>query len=244
MLIPRGDAHAKPLIADLSRHIIEIDSSFRGTQLILFGARQSAGDVMVVVRGPARDYTLRKKERVGGIWINRYTTQLFDTPDYYAIAATKPLELLIAPALAQALGLGLSHLNLPDRMKDDEDTAASGAIVSPIKREFNDAYIAFQQTRGVYRTSNDDIAFMGDTLFKTTINFPDTIPRGIYTAETYLFNNGRLISVQSTPLVVRKSGFDAVVYDMAHQHPTLYGMIAVILAVSAGWLASAAFRRL
>ena len=51
---------AKPVIADLSDYDIRIDSSFTGTSLLLFGARNEPGDVIVVVRGPKKKFVVQK----------------------------------------------------------------------------------------------------------------------------------------------------------------------------------------
>ena len=64
-------SQAKPLVADLSQYRIEIDSGFTGTRLLLFGSRNEIGDIVVVVRGPEKNFSVRKKERILGMWINR-----------------------------------------------------------------------------------------------------------------------------------------------------------------------------
>jgi hypothetical protein len=52
-----------------------------------------------------------------------------------------------------------------------------------------------------------------------------------------------VVSAQSTPLVVGKVGFGAELFDFAHRRPVLYGILAVVVALSAGWMAGVAFRR-
>ena len=84
---------------------------------------------------------------------------------------------------------------------------------------------------------------MGETLFKTVIPFPDTIPRGMYTAEIYLISDGTLVGMQALPIKVEKTGFDAAVYDFAHVHPLRYAAIAITMAIIAGWGADKVFRR-
>ncbi len=44
-------------------------------------------------------------------------------------------------------------------------------------------------------------------------------------------------------LEVRKVGFEARVYDFAHRYSAIYGLLAIVLAVVAGWLGSVFFRR-
>ena len=48
---------------------------------------------------------------------------------------------------------------------------------------------------------------------------------------------------KTTPLVISKIGFGADIYDFAHRHGAAYGVIAVLVALFAGWMAHLAFRR-
>lgn len=230
-------AMAKPLVADLSQYEIAIDTSFTGAKLILFGARQAAGDVVVVVRGPARDYTLRQKERVAGIWVNRRSMELERIPDYYAVASSKPLSSILPSDMRNALQIGIHYL--PFRQNALAEELNETQIES-----FKNAFTADRTGRNLYTESAHSITFMGDTLFKTVLPFPDTTPRGGYTAETYLIYNGQIVGIQSTPLFVVKRGLDAAIFEMAHESPVLYGALAIIIAVSAGWLAALVFRKL
>ena len=221
-------AFAKPLVADLSQYNIAINTDFSGKNLILFGARQAAGDVVVVVRGPKRNYTLHQKKRVAGIWINRHHMELTNMPDYYAIASTKPLARSIPKKLGEMLRIGIPNLPYP---KTDEG----------YDNIFIQAFVAQQKEERLYVEQPESITFLGDTLFKTTLPFPDVTPRGDYTVETYLFHDDQLFAVQSMPLHVAKTGLDATIFYMAHEKPALYGMIAVLIALFAGWGASAIF---
>ena len=46
-----------------------------------------------------------------------------------------------------------------------------------------------------------------------------------------------------TPLFVSKIGIGADVFEFAHRQPAIYGILAVLVAISAGWAASAVFRK-
>ena len=64
-------ALAKDLSVALSQTVVAITTQFTGAELLLFGAKQGPGDIIVVVRGPLRDQIVRRKDKVSGIWINR-----------------------------------------------------------------------------------------------------------------------------------------------------------------------------
>ena len=58
-----------------------------------------------------------------------------------------------------------------------------------------------------------------------------------------MFRNGDVVSGEFVPLIISKTGIGAEVYDFAHNFAPLYGILAIIIAVLAGWAAEAAFRR-
>ena len=53
-----------------------------------------------------------------------------------------------------------------------------------------------------------------------------------------------LVSQDLSKIKVTKSGIGANIYNIAHQFSTLYGILAVIIAVFFGWFANFIFRRI
>lgn len=227
-----SNSFARPLITDLSMRQIEIDSGFQGTEILLFGARNDAGDVVVVVRGPEASYVVRKKERFAGIWVNKQEATFTNSNGFYAAASSRPVEEIRNNNLLNELEIGVDNLHIEAKADDNVDID-----------DFRKAFLDNKQRNDLYLPIIDKVSFIGDTLFRTIIKFPENIPRGIYTAEAYLFSDGQLIGVQSTPLVVKKKGFDALVYDFAYNYPALYGIMAILIALIAGWAAGILFRK-
>jgi uncharacterized protein (TIGR02186 family) len=226
------DSSARPVIADLSLRQIEIDTSFKGTEILLFGARNEAGDIVVVVRGPKMSYILRKKEKIAGIWVNQKHAVFEKASGYYNASASRPVQEIKNDSLIKALGIGMQNLDLPEKVDKNIDM-----------EEFRKAFLQKQVKADLYDPVIGEVQFIGDTLFRTIIQFPENIPQGIYNAEVYLFSDGQLSGLQTTPLIVKKKGFDAIVYNFSHEQPLMYGIIAVILALTAGWIAGELFRK-
>src|ERR1700730_18154027 len=83
---------AEDLVADLTGHLIAITTGFTGASVVLFGATDGPGDIVVSVRGPEREMTVRRKERIVGIWINTDDLTFAKVPSFYDIAASRPLD--------------------------------------------------------------------------------------------------------------------------------------------------------
>lgn len=225
-------AKAEPIMADLSARDIAIHTTFRGAEVLLFGARGDAGDIVVVVRGPAADYVVRRKERIGGIWVNRHSQTFLGIPSFYQLASSRKMEEIENAGLMQAVGVGGEFL-WPQRVEGDARN-----------RDFWEALVQQKRREALYTSVPLVVSFWGETLFKTTLPFPKNIPEGTYLAEVYLFRDGGLSAMQTSPIRIEKIGFEAFVSSIAHRQPLLYGLICVGLALLAGWVASNLFRKI
>lgn len=221
------------LVADLSEHLIAITTGFVGTDVLLFGAIEGPGDVVVVVRGPQRTEIVRRKARIAGIWVNEREMVLNNVPSFYVVASAKPLSEILSPVVRMRHEIGFDVLQfVPTRAAPPSEV-----------EEFRSALIRNKQRDELYLEEIGKVSFLGSRLFRTRINFPSNVPTGTYTADVFLVRDGNVVSAQSTPLVVGKVGFGAELFDFAHQRPALYGILAVVVALAAGWLAGVAFRR-
>ena len=226
-------ATGQPLVADLSAHEISITAGFEGTELLLFGATEGEGDVVVVVRGPAATTTVRRKSRVLGIWINTASMRFDEVPSFYRIASSRPLDQITTQGMRQRLQIGIESVRaVPDKTAAPEEVAA-----------FRDGLTRARLKADLWQDMPTPVTFLGPKLFRTRISFPPNVPTGIYNVEVFLVKDGREIGAQTAPMRVKKTGIGARIYELAHRHAALYGLAAVAIAVLAGWAASAAFRR-
>src|SRR3546814_10442385 len=81
-------APADPLVVDLSSHLVAITTGFTGTDVLLFGATQGEGHIVVIVEGPHSNLAVRRKEQVLGIWVNREEVTFRTVPTFYQVKAS------------------------------------------------------------------------------------------------------------------------------------------------------------
>ncbi len=228
-------AQQEPLVADMSQSTISITSSFTGAEILLFGAVKELGDIVVVVQGPREDLVVRRKSRVSGIWMNRRSVTFHRVPAYYAVASSRPLEDIAPLAVRAQYRLGGEFLDFA--VAADTRQLAGDELI-----EFREAILRNKRRDDLYVEDEDSVRFRSQ-LFRTSVAFPANAPEGDYTVNTYLVRNGQVVQEQSTPLSIRKAGLERTIFDLANQQPALYGIIAIIIALTAGWLAAVAFRR-
>ncbi|HUN45350.1 MAG TPA: TIGR02186 family protein [Stellaceae bacterium] len=225
-------ARAQALVADLTSHLVAITTGFTGTSVVLFGATDGGGDVIVVVRGPERDMVVRHKSKVAAVWVNTRQATFTSVPSFYSVASSRPVEEIAPPAVRQLHQIGLEYLRLNTQRPLSPQEAT----------DFRAAFIRNQTRSGLYVPTTGQVSFLGDRLFRATINFPASVPTGTYLVEVFLVRDNAVVSGQTTPLVISEIGVDAEVHDFADRYELAYGLVAVVLAAMAGWLASLPFR--
>ncbi|MCC7272159.1 MAG: TIGR02186 family protein [Alphaproteobacteria bacterium] len=226
-------ATAEPLAADVSSHLIAITTGFTGSDVVLFGSTDGPGDVVVLVRGPEGRATVRRKDRVAGFWINVQSVVFDRVPAFFAIAANRDVTMFTSPALRLREQLGTQFLRFDTR-----------TVVPPRTAEvFREALLRNKQAEGLYAEQPSAVRFLGERLFRANIRFPANVPTGTYTVDVLLVRDGDVVAAQATPLVISKIGVGAEISDVAHRYAAIYGLVAVVAAAMAGWLAGIIFRR-
>lgn len=225
---------AEPLVADLSEHLVAITTGFTGAELLLFGAVDGPGDVVVIVRGPRAEVVVRRKARTAGIWVNRDSVTFEGVPAFYHVAASAPLGEQVPLAVRERHQIGAEYLRF----------RPMGAVSAVDEADFRTALIRNKRRADLYSPFEAEVDMLGGRLFRTGVTFPANVPVGTYTIETLLIHDGEVVSAQTTPLFVSKVGFGARIFRWASENAALYGIAAILIACIAGLSANWIFRKL
>lgn len=234
-----GPAVAERVVLGLSLDEVPITVTFDGSRLLVFGAvRREAPippgpplDVIVTVTGPPQAVDVRRKERVAGIWVNTASVRMQAAPSFYAVASTGPLPEVLA------LDEDLRYAITLPRMMSRLGTRAE----APDLDRFREALVRIRTQQARYQSLESTVTLAEETLFRTQIDLPADLVEGAYATRIFLLRNGRVVDRLETRIDVRKVGLESWLSGLAHDQPVLYGLMSVAIAVTAGWLASAAF---
>lgn len=229
-------ARSAGLVADLSDHLVAITTAFSGTEVLLFGALETVGsEVAVVVRGPAREETVRRKSRVGFLWLNTHALTFREVPLYYAVGASRPLTDLAPAAELARYQIGLANLRL--------EPAHPHSVSSRTAEAFRNGLVRNRLATGLFSDRVAKVAFLGDRLFRTTVDFPANVRPGSYQVRVFELRDGRVVGAQNSTLVISRIGLEADIFSLAQESSAIYGVASVLLAIAAGWVANAIFRK-
>ena len=221
-------AQSNELVADLSQSDISINTDFNGASLLLFGSisGQLGDDIIVVISGPSSEVVTRQKSYIGGIWVNSDSLKWKNVPSYYQIFTTKPLSQIASRDVLKSLAVGTEFLNLRYDSTEYLDSDAYNEWANALKRNM--------QSASLWKTNETTVQVMRGALFRTQVSLPANITTGDYEARIIHFRGGKFIAEDKTAIAVKKAGFSAVIYRLAHEYSIFYGIFAVVFAVFAG----------
>ncbi|NOU08360.1 MAG: TIGR02186 family protein [Hyphomicrobiaceae bacterium] len=261
----KSSALPESVEADVSTRNVAVTSSFTGTEIVVFGSihnsRQTSAesgvyDVVVVVEGIPGKVTARKKDRVGGIWLNTRSATFEEVPSYYAIASTRPLDEIASEATLIGYELGFDHVRMtpaalsnvtkPATAKDAKDKAApqpEQRLPAAELRDFRNSVIRLKKKDGLYVQEDYSVAFIGKSLFRAAVALPANVPVGPFETRVYLFRQERLLSQYNVRIKMEREGLERLTHSFAHEKPLAYGLLTVLLAMLAGLAASTIFSK-
>lgn len=231
---------AEQIVAGLSQSAVSITASFVGSEILIYGAvkRESPApttaplEVIITVEGPALPQIVRRKDRRYGIWINSAEVTINRAPSFYAVASTGPLARILSNTE------DLRHkITIPRAIR-----AVGIAAEAEGAPAFVDALLRIQTDAGLYNRAEGAVALTEATLFRADVALPANLIEGDYRVRIFLTRDGVVVDALERRIGVRKEGIERLFTRMAYEQPLAYGLLALIVAVVAGWGAAAAFR--
>lgn len=228
------------IVAGLSQTQVAITADFTGSEILVYGAvrRESPPpqgatlEVIVTVEGPPVETVVRRRDRVWGIWINNAEVTVNRAPSFYAIATTGPLA-----SILQATEDLRQRISIPRAIR-----AIGIASQAEGSSAFVEALVRLRKSDGSYMVDEGSVRLTEDTLFRADVALPANLTEGSYRVRIFLARGGRVVDTMERTINVRKEGLERFFTRMAQDDPFAYGILSLVLAVVAGWGASAAFR--
>ena len=241
LLIAALPARAEEIVLGLSSNEVAITATFDGSDILVFGAvkrdeplppQASPLEVIVTVSGPLQPLTVRQAGRRAGIWVNTSSVQVDAAPSFYAVATTGRLSEVLSRTedLRQSITLSQAIRAIGNDVGNRED--------------YLDALIRLRKDEESYQVLEGGVVFAEQTLFRAQIGLPANLIEGDYRTRIFLTRDGQVVDSFETTIFVRKTGIERWLYSLAQDQPLAYGLLALGIAIGAGWMASAAFQAL
>ncbi len=229
--------------AGASQNHFYIEPSYDGTAIVLFGSvdrerlKGRTFDIAITVRGPVKAITIWKKGRKAGLWVNSESLTFEGVPNFYAVLSTRPIAEIAPREERRPHEIGLDALSLPMKTEGDMRTQPQAP------EEFQTALIRLKQSSKLFVEEYTAVEFFGASLFRAKVFLPASAGPGLYRANFYVLENGKVVGEATAHIRLNKIGIEAALSSAAANHPWLYGIMAVFMAAAIGSGASLFLRR-
>ncbi len=216
---------------EISPAKIGISSFYHGEGITFSGVIPADCVPVLVVLGERKEHSLKRKGRVGPLWMNVGNVTVKDAPEmYYLLTSAENLDVLASTDILAEHGIGYDSLRqLVTIEQNDSDN-------NNIFQEF----IKLKEKMGLYRVSVGAVELKRERenmmRFRATAPIPAQVPPGTYEVHVHCFAARQFISNSAGTFVVEKVGLTRWLSALAFTHAALYGILSILIAVAAGLL--------
>ncbi|MCX5913716.1 MAG: TIGR02186 family protein [Deltaproteobacteria bacterium] len=223
-----GEIHIQP--SSFARALFVEKSS----PLTLRGPAPEGSQIIIKVVGPDRDFKLNKSGRVFGfLWMPVSHGVVRTLPGMYALLSSVKVAEALSPEEQRAVKLfpDFKELLQQGRVSFQEERVPEEA--ETLSRDFLRGLIRILQEKGLYQQEEKAVQIAGGQ-FQAILLLPAEAPLGEYRVSAYALEGGKARLLAIGRFTAKTEGLAAWLARQAQDNPSVYGIIAVLIALGAG----------
>ncbi|MEJ2183411.1 MAG: TIGR02186 family protein [Nitrospirota bacterium] len=217
---------------------LDVDYNYHGGAVSVSGEADPGVELIIKIASPSGEEELMRKDRVGGIlWMNTEKVEFGGVPGVYYLASTRTPEEILETSHRMANGIGYDALAETAEITGHSNPEARGALF--------DEFIKYKEAKRLFSRSAGDVAVKPDAdgqAYRTVFQWPYQAPPGRYIVTAYAVKDGAVVDKAETEVHVQQVGVVKLLADMAQNRGGLYGLVAVVIALAAGFGVGMLFR--
>jgi hypothetical protein len=214
---------------------LDVGESFQGTEIKVSADVPAGSNAVVEFRGDSHEDRLLRKGRRGGLWMNVGEVTVSNAPSLYLVMSTDA-ALISNPDSESQWG----YRALQKQM------TFSGAIPKAGKDKLFQEFLKLKENQGLYGAFPGALKMVATSSDHARIEgrfwLSDKIPPANYKIHFFVLSNGRVVDEKATAFPVEMRGMPAVLTALAFEHATIYGLLAVTIAILAGFIMGFVFK--
>jgi hypothetical protein len=209
--------------------VIQMGTFYKSGQVRVTGISDRGTALVIVVWGAEEAETFNVKGREGPIWVNVGKAKISGVPSLFLCFSPQSVRSFLSGEIVEQYGFDLVSLKKQMRIEP-----------SRMDRDFiRTNFLKLKTDEDSYRFA-DGVVKMGDpsgdgTPYTAEFNWPKKAPPGSYEVQVYEAREGSIVRESRAPLTAVEVGFPALMSSMARNRAALYGLLAVLVTMLAGF---------
>lgn len=214
---------------------IAINLLYHGTKLSIKGQSDANDDIIVKIDTDPIDAHMKYKGKAAGIfWMKLGDMSFEHVPAVYILSSSQKLESLLSKDERVMEGIGFESIKANAKM---ESTAED---MDP--KRWIDEFIKFKKAEKLYKIEEGTVT-KGQDGYQLEVDWPFQAGPGTYNVEVMAVRDGKVVDRTQTNLTVARAGIVATLSNLAFNHAAVYGIIAIVVAMAAGFAVGALFKK-
>ncbi len=208
---------------------IPVTIGYHGTKVKVEGEGLATQDVVVQISSKLGSAHLKYKGKAAGIfWMKLGNIVFEDVPKVYLIYSTNDVSKILSKEECKEFSIGYEALEkkakIETNMKDfDRD-------------KWMVEFFKFMEDENLYDEEIGQIKVDKKShTYSVEIDWPFQAPPGEYNVEVFAVAGGKVVDQASAKIQVEQVGIVKKLSHMAFEKPALYGIIALVVAIVAGF---------
>lgn len=225
----RASDRQSSVVVRLTPSVVPMGTFYSGARVHVEGTVPLDSQVIIAIRGPEVTEVFNQVGRAGPIWVNTGKVSISGIPSLLLVFSSKRVcDCLCREEIDRGQ---FDAVALKNQIKIKPPTKNTELIAGE--------FLKLKYRQGSYQLDNGGIRLVDavETREGYTLDFdwPRNATPGIYRVRVCACQGGNISDSMEIPLEVVEVGFPATIAGLAKDHPATYGMIAVVVAVLAGF---------
>lgn len=232
---------AQFLTSQVSPEHVPINITYNGAKLKISGQSMAGDDLIVRITSASADAHYKYMGKASGLfWMKKGDISFKNVPGVYMLFSTRDLDHLLDAAEQKKNLIGYEAL------KETAEIETENEEIRQNVSEWQNEFVRFKQKENLYSINAGTVVRQhgqdSDT-YQVEADWPFQAAPGSYTIEVMAIRNGKIAERAASVFTVERAGVVSKLSDLAFNKAPLYGMMAVIIAIMAGFAVGLIFKK-
>ena len=231
---------AAALTAKVSPEVVPINLSYNGATLTVSGQSRAGDDLIIRITSENAEAHFKYIGKAGGlVWMKKGDISFKNVPGVYMLYSTRDLEHLLDPATQKANLIGY------DALKEVSAVVGEDEEVTRDPKKWMDEFFKFKEKENLYGIKTGTVTRQhgeANDTYEVEVAWPYQAATGSYKIEALAVRDGKIVDRAETSFVVERAGMVKKLTDLAFNNSALYGIMAIVIAIVAGFAVGMIFK--
>jgi len=222
------------LTAEVTPQNIPIKLFYHGDRLTIDGKCALNEDLIVKISNTPGEAHMKFKGKAGGIfWMKIGDISFANVPTAYLLATSQNLDSMLSREEQIKEGIGF------EAIKEGAEIESSAEGMD--KAQWINEFINFKKEEKLYRVEEGTITNQNGK-YHLEMEWPFQAAPDTYNIEVLAVRDGKIVDRAESNLTVERAGIVAQLTELAFNQAAVYGIIAIVIAMVAGFAVGVLFK--